>query len=113
MLFETEPVQVMARQKTGVDGMGAPSYSWAPEGDPVAVLVAPGTTSDVAGSIRPDGVEVIYTLHWPKGDSRSLRGKRVEVRGELLTVVGDPRPFTPGNTPGDFNRPVQVKAVDG
>lgn len=112
-LFTAEPVQVVSRQETGRNPMNQPIYAWLAEGDPVHALVAPGSTSDVEGSIRPDGVEVIYSLHWPKTDTRTLKGKRVEVRGEQYTVIGDPQPYTAANTPGDWNRPVQVKAVSG
>ena len=52
-------------------------------------------------------------LHWPKLDVRSLKGKRVKVRGESFAVIGDPRPFTDANTPGRWNRPVQVSEVNG
>lgn len=112
-MIATEPVRVVARVKTGVNAMNQPVYDWLPEGDPVQVLVAPGSTGDVAGSIRPDGVEVVYTLHWPKTDTRDLKGKRVEVRGIVFDVVGQPGAYTPENTPGPWNRPVQVKAVSG
>jgi hypothetical protein len=112
-LFATEPVQVVSKQKTGVNGMNAPVYSWIADGDPVQALVSPGSTGDLDGSIRPDGVEVVYQLHWPKSDTRSLKGKRVEVRGVQYEVIGDPTAYTAANTPGDWNRPVQVKAVSG
>ena len=108
-----ESVTVLSRQKTGVDALNSPVYGWVSEGDVENVLVAPGSTSDVDGSIRPDGVEVVFTLHWPKADVRSLKGKRVKVRGESFAVIGDPQPFTDANTPGVWNRPVQAGKVDG
>ena len=108
-----ETVGVLSKQKVGVDALNSPIFDWVSEGDVEDVLVAPGSTSDVEGSIRPDGVEVVFTLHWTKADVRSLKGKRVKVRGESFAVIGDPQPFTDANTPGVWNRPVQVSEVDG
>jgi hypothetical protein len=108
-----ESVTVLSRQKTGVDALNSPVYGWVSEGDVENVLVAPGSTADVDGSIRPDGVKVVFQLHWPKADSRLLAGKRVVVRGETFAVIGDPRPYTDGNTPGEWNRPVNVGKVTG
>ena len=108
-----ETVEVVSRQKVGTDALNSPVFEWVSEGEVEDVLVAPGSTSDVEGSIRPDGVEVVFSLHWPKADARSLKGKRVKVRGESFAVIGDPRPFTDANTPGRWNRPVQVSEVNG
>lgn len=108
-----ESVTVLSRQKTGVDALNSPVYGWVSEGDVENVLVAPGSTADVTGSIRPDGVEVVFTLHWPRTDSRSLKGKRVTVRGTNYSVVGDPQAYTGANTPGLWDRPVEVSEVTG
>ena len=108
-----ESVTVLSRQKTGVDALNSPVYGWVSEGDVENVLVAPGSAADVTGSIRPDGVEVVFTLHWPRTDSRSLKGKRVTVRGANYSVVGDPQSYTGANTPGLWDRPVEVGEVTG
>ena len=112
-MIKGETVEVVSRQKVGTDALNSPIFEWVSEGEVEDVLVAPGSTSDVEGSIRPDGVEVVFTLHWTKADVRSLKGKRVKVRGESFAVIGDPQPFTDANTPGVWNRPVQAGKVDG
>ena len=108
-----ETVTVTSRQKVGVNALNSPVYEWVPEGDVENVLVAPGSTDNLAGSIRADGVEVVFTLYWPKVDTRALKNKRVTVRGEAFEVVGDPKPYPNNLTPGEWDRPVEVKAVSG
>ena len=108
-----EAVIVERRVKTGVDGLNNPIYEVASMVEVANVLVCPGSTSDVIGSMRPDGAEVTYTLHFPKTFSGSLRGCRISVRGEWFSVIGDPQPYTTENTPGLYNRPVEVEAVYG
>lgn len=78
------------------------------------VLVAPGSRSDVIDSNRPDGVDVQYTLHFPKPYDSDLTGASISVRGEdPLDVVGSPRPYTLANTPTRWWMPVEVGRVDG
>ena len=56
------------------------------------VLVGPASTSGIADAMRPEGTRTVYRLAFPKGYSRSLRGCRVEISGEVFEVRGDPRP---------------------
>lgn len=79
------------------------------------VLVAPGPLADAHESNRPKGVEVRYTLHFPKTyDGGDLTGASIKVRGEdPLAVVGSPRTYTTENTPTRWNMPVEVGRVDG
>lgn len=76
------------------------------------VVVSPGATADLEAS-RPDGASVAYTLGFPKTFSKPLRGCEVEVRGERLRVVGDPRPYTAANVPGPWNYTAEVTRADG
>lgn len=108
-----ERATVLAQVEDGVDEMGAPTSTWQVEATVDDVLVAPAGTSDLGGSIRPDGVQVDLTLHMPKGYTASLKGRRVQVRGSTFEVVGDPQSYTTANTPGRWNRPVDVKEVSG
>lgn len=107
-----ETVTVLTREQVGRDGMNAPVWS---TGElPVdGVLVAPGGTSDIDGSTRPSALSVTLTLHFPKGFSMSMRGLQVRVRGEVYSVVGDPKPYTPDNVPGRWWYPVEVVRHDG
>lgn len=88
------------------------------------VLIVPGDSSDLNGSIRPEGDRTVYTLHFPKSFPetvrgipqeflKSLKGARVRVRGEVFRVIGDPKPYMDVNTPTRWNMPVKVEAVNG
>jgi len=107
-----ETVTVYTWAVTGEDGYNMPvvTETQATVGN---VLVAPGPRSDL-GAERPDADRIAWTLHFPKTFTGSLAGARVSVRGgEPLEVVGDPQPYTDANTPGDWNRPVELLGVDG
>lgn len=109
-LFQTEPVEVRAKE-VELDELGEPvNASERPYS--VDVLVCPGATSDLDAT-RPNGVSVAYTLHFPKTFTQSLKACDVRVRGKWFSVVGDPQAYTPENTPGAFNRAVEVGRVDG
>lgn len=77
------------------------------------VLVAPGSTSDLADAIRPHGTTAALTLAFPKTFGKPLRGCRVVVRGRELAVVGDPQPCTAANCPTRWWYTVEVEDVDG
>lgn len=77
------------------------------------VVVAPGATSDVTDSTRPDGTRVDFTLGFPKKFSSSLRGCRVVVRGIECDVVGDPQPNSAGNCPTAWWYTAEAARVDG
>ena len=107
-----ETVAVIARTQTGRGPGNTPIWAEA-ETTVGNVLVAPGPRTDVLDSNRPAGVDVAFTLHFPKTFTGSLRGCRVRVRGEPFHVVGDPRAYQDDPTPGDWNRPVEVERRDG
>lgn len=77
------------------------------------VLVQVGSTNDLTGSIRPDGVEVKFTLHFPKTYNVDLRGAQVQVRGEWYGVIGSPAWYTVENCPTKWNYPVEVSVING
>ncbi len=107
-----ETVIVERRAEAGTDDLNNPIYETT-SSEVSNVLVCPGSTSDVIGSIRPDGAEVTYTLHFPKTFSGSLRGCRISVRGEWFSVIGDPKPYTLENCPTEWCMPVEVGVVNG
>lgn len=109
-VFQAEQVTVV-RDNVSYDDLGDPIYR-DPDREQVDVLVQPGSTTDLDAT-RPNGVEVVFTLHFPKSYTKSLQACRIEVRGDTYEVVGDPQPYTPENTPGNWNLPVEVKRVDG
>lgn len=88
------------------------------------VLIVPGDTSDLTGSLRREGDRTVYTLHFPKSFPgvvrgipqeflKSLKGARVRIRGEVFRVIGDPKPYMNSNTPTRWNMAVRVEAVNG
>lgn len=88
------------------------------------VLIVPGDSSDLTGSLRSEGDRTVYTLHFPKSFPetvkgipqellKSLKGARVRVRGEVFRVIGDPKPYMDVNTPTRWNFPVRVEVVNG
>lgn len=112
-MFVTETVTVcVPGESTETDPFGAPMPAVPACMDISGVLVAPGPTADLDAS-RPDGVTVAFTLHFPKSFVGVLRGAMVTVRGADYQVVGDPASYTPENTPGRWNMPVEVKRVGG
>lgn len=81
------------------------------------VLVTPGATADMDAS-RPDGVTVACTLHLPKAYTSSVEGCRVMLpepwhEEDGYRVVGRPLAYMPGNTPGRWNRAVELEVAHG
>lgn len=98
----TEDVVVLTRRQEGTDRMGEPTWRWDPE-TVHDVLVRPlspkpETGSDVASGLRPDNVDVKYSLAFPTSYKGSLAHARVALveRGmeadaeTALRVSGDP-----------------------
>lgn len=108
--FKPESVEV-EWNKTTLDDLGEVETR-VTESIDVEVLVCPASTQDLAGE-RINGTEVVYTLHFPKTWSESLRGAFVWVRGEKYAVKGDPQPYTQENNPLPWNLSVEVVRVDG
>lgn len=108
-----EPVVVERPVQVDVDAGGNAVIEWVSE-TVEDVLVSPGPREDVVDSNRPDGVQVQWTLHFPKGTPATLAGARVRVRGgDPFSVVGDPQHYMPENTPGRWSMPCEVGRVDG
>jgi len=111
-LLEGETVVVIQRAEVGRGAGNTPIYTTVEE-TVDNVLISPASTDDVIESNRPDGTELVWNLDFPKTFTGPLRGCRVRVRGEEFHVVGDPRPYLPTLTPGQWNRPVKVERREG
>ena len=112
-MIRGETVTVITRAVTGQDSKGNDVYGET-RTDVSDVLVAPGPRTDLPVVDHPEGTVIAFNLHFPKSFTGSLRGAQVIVRGsDPLDVVGDPQPYTNANTPGKWNRPVEVKRGDG
>lgn len=109
-LIPDEAVTVI-RPTVERDDLGEPIEAGASR-EEVRCVVCPGSTSDL-GAERPNGVQVVYTLHFPKAYAGSLRGCSVEVRGTRYDVVGDPQRTAEAATPGPWNMAVEVSRADG
>lgn len=73
------------------------------------VLVEPKAQLDMS-TINTSQEISAYTLHFPKTCTflDNLRGARVEVRGEMYRVLGNPKKYTEANTPTPWIMPVDV-----
>lgn len=111
-MFQGETVYIEDKVKTGENDYKEPVYEVA-ERAVSGVLIAVGSTSDLADSNRPEGVSVAYTLYFPKTFGESLRGKRVKVYGEWFDVIGDPRPWITPPPPTGWHMVVEVSATHG
>ncbi len=105
-----ETVYVETRAAGTPDRFNAPTYTYS-ETQVDNVLVSPGTSQDVTDSNRPEGVEVNYTLYFPKAYTGSLEGLRVKVRGNYYHVIGCPDRYSP--CPTNWNMTVMVGRVNG
>ena len=76
------------------------------------VLVSPGATSDLDAS-RPEGVRVVYTIHFPRGYGKTLKGCLVQYLGDTYRIIGDPQPYMGDGTPGPWDMAAEVERVDG
>lgn len=78
------------------------------------VLVSPGSMSNAADSLRPEGVTVAFTCLFPRSyEFRSLRGARVRIDGHEYKVLGDPRPLDGGMKPTAWNMSVELTDSEG
>lgn len=82
------------------------------------ILIAPGKTSELNDTNRPNGVIVAYTLHIPKEYVCDLTDCTVTIPRKFggfdeCKVIGSPRPLMEELTPGDWNMQVEVELVDG
>ncbi|WP_460998655.1 hypothetical protein [Trueperella pyogenes] len=114
-MIRGERILVEVRADVTVDDLGNRVEGFAPPIQVENVLVAPGSTTDLTGAIRPDGDKSQLTLHFPKtwNTAADLRGARVMVRGEAYLVQGSPAPYTLVNTPTEWSMPVTVERVEG
>lgn len=110
-LLRGQQVKVVRQIEGEPDALGIPSTI-----DEVEVvenvLVCPGATSDSPTSMRPGADRVAYTLAFPKGYEKQLRGAEVEVDGRCHRVIGDPQPCRE-NCPTGWWMTVEVERIDG
>ena len=79
------------------------------------VLIVPGATNDLEAS-RPEGVDVAYTLHFPKTFTGSLEGCEVILPKPwegTYRVIGNPGQYMDINCPTPWHMPVEVEEAHG
>lgn len=111
MSFPGETVTVITHEQTGQDDYGAP-VTEAVAASVANVLVQPGSSNDL-GEERPEGVEVLYTLQFPKAYTGELEGADIVVRGETCRVIGHPDAYDATFCPTEWNRTVEVGGTHG
>jgi len=120
-MFHTHDVIVLREQVGGVDPMNNPITTTTQQ-TVSGVLIAPSAAvaisaadEDYGSADRPYGVKTSYVLYFPKTFNQPLRGALIVVpdEEEPLKVVGDPKPYDPRNTPGEFNYVVYLEKVKG
>lgn len=111
-MIRGETVYVSRLVPGAVDRLGNPTDEFSAPERVGNVVVVPATSDEIA-TARPDGISVVYTLHFPRGYARDLRGATVTVRGQDYRVYGEPAPYTEANVPGPWTMPVMVGRHDG
>lgn len=111
-MLKGDTVIVEAKVKTGKDAHENPVYETV-ETTVGGVLIAPGPTTDLPDSNRPEGVTVAYSIYWPKTFNESLRGKRVKINGGWYDVIGDPKPWEYPPPPTGWHMVSEVTATHG
>jgi hypothetical protein len=99
--------------ETGTDTFNIPTTKWGLEAVLGDVLVAPASTQDVEGTIRPNGDEITMDFYIPKTYTASLRGRQIHHQGNIYEVIGDPQPYPEENTPTRWNRVVHARKIEG
>lgn len=77
------------------------------------VLCAPRDGGNASEDIRANGVNIKYTLYFPKTFDSSIKldNLRIKVRGEWVKVIGAPRPFDDAACPTYWNMTVETEAI--
>jgi hypothetical protein len=107
-----ERIALRVRQSGALDEFGNERAEYGSAQTVSNVLVAPTSSQDL-GAERPDGDATVMTFHFPKTYIGSLSGCLIGWGQKWWEVIGDPRPYSTGSTPGVWNRPVQARLVEG
>ena len=99
------------KTQTGLDGLGAPIYSEAPE---VVhnVLIGEPATEDIVNDLQLYGKRLAYTLALPKGDDRDWDNVAVEFFGQKFRTYGAVTEGIEAMIPGRWNRKVKVERFE-
>lgn len=115
LLHSDVEVEVRRPVEGTADRLGNPTYTLAQPEKVAGVLIAPASTSDFEAD-RPEGYRVDLTVHFPKTYTASLRGCFIDLPSpwpSRVRVIGDPQPYQPELTPGQWNRAADCVVADG
>lgn len=115
-MFSTISVELQRPSKTGTDRFNNATYEYTTE-TVDGVLVVPGATMELEAA-RPEGVNVAYTLHFPKDYVERLEGCFVTLPAPwsgTYRVIGNPGQYMRDNTPSllPWGMPVEVEDAHG
>ena len=104
-------VSLTVKTPAGADELGCPLYT---EGAVQVdnVLIAPVTGAEATESVNLTGRRAVYELHIPKGDAHVWEDTTVSFWGETWRTIGLPVEYLEQNTPGLWNRKVQVERYE-
>lgn len=113
-MIQGTTVTLVRKSISGYDRFGNAEYAEMEE-TVNNVLVAPGATNDLEAS-RPEGVDVAYSLHFPKTYTGDLEGCKVTLPAPwegTYRVIGKPGQYMDINTPTQWHMPVEVEVAHG
>lgn len=107
-LIKGVPVTLITRQKTGVDGFGAPIYEELPVVVDNVLICQPSPDAAVS-DLQLFGKHIAYMLCIPKGDTHNWTDCAVEFFGERFRSYGYPAEYINDMVPLDWNKQVKVE----
>lgn len=100
-------VQLVDKQKTGVDGFGRPVYEEVVI-DVDNVIVGEPTSEEVVDVLNLTGKHLAYTLAIPKGDTHTWTDREVRFFDERFKTIGKPTQGLDHLIPLSWNKKVKV-----
>lgn len=104
-------IQLMEKQKTGVDSFGKPIYENVAV-DVENVLIGEPTTEDIVDTLNLTGKHLAYTLGIPKGDTHIWTDREVRFFNEKFRTIGNPIQGIEENIPLSWNKKVKVERYE-
>ena len=104
-------VQLIDKQKTGVDDFKRPVYETITV-DVDNVLVGEPSTEEITDVLNLTGKHVAYMLAIPKGDANVWTDREVRFFGEKFRVIGAPIQGIESMIPLSWNKKVRVERCE-
>lgn len=117
-MIRGENVFVIRKEEVGKDAFGEPIVQELPV-EQVYVVIDPspnkytGSGAEVNSDARDQSADITFVCHFPKTYTERLYGADIIVRGHRCRVIGDPESYTVQRASMKYNRPVEVRVIDG